>query len=289
MRRELVTRALRDRESMDVPRIAFVSGKGGVGKSTLALASALTFGQSGMRTLVVDMNWRWGALHILANAYPQASVAETMLGAAAIEDSVCHIAPRVDLLASAAISAGGGWPPSEAITRFVDALARMHGRYDVIIMDTPAGIIEQVDALALSADTAVFVMTPDITAIADCYGMLKHLRSQRREFLPGIVVNRTTTAQEAEDVMEKFDTLTGRFLGVRAPRLGFVTEDAQLRGGAVRKVSSDTAEMSRVTGQIAAVASLALRSALKNRTVSELSTIIIRPMNFAMETPDSRE
>lgn len=217
--------------------ITVASGKGGVGKSNLAVNLAIALSRSAHRVALLDADLG------VANA-----------------DLLCGLSPsrRVDrvldkagpTLADLAIDAPGGFrliPGSVGWARAVDLppadrdillarLADLHASTDVLIIDAGAGVGALVRALVNASDQAILVTTPEPTALADAYALVKIVASEQPapaepsalRPLWRLIVNQARTAEEARVVHTRLETATTRFLGRSVPLLGWVPADAQV-------------------------------------------------------------
>lgn len=79
-----------------------------------------------------------------------------------------------------------------------------------------------------SVDLVVLVITPEITSIADAYGMLKTIRKQNPLQQVGVVVNQVTDSKQGEKTWRDFCKVTEQFLSINPPYLGFLPIDSSL-------------------------------------------------------------
>jgi flagellar biosynthesis protein FlhG len=115
-----------------------------------------------------------------------------------------------------------------------DALA---ARFDVVLIDTGAGISPAVLCFALAADLRLIVATPEPTALTDAYAMLKILATRYGETRAEVIVNQARSAGEAERTFAHLARVTERFLGFTPRALGHLPLDAEA-GAAVRRQQS---------------------------------------------------
>ncbi len=271
--------------------VSIISGKGGVGKSVIAYNVAIAAGRNGIKTLLVDMNWRLGALHILANANVTHGMEHVVADHGYVRDAVVSIGQNASLLASASVSGSSDWPTSERLAEFIGNCRETLQLYDLILIDTPSGINEQIATVTALSDDFVLTTNPEITSIADSYGMYKWLLSHRLRSSGSLLINRVSGIEEAKDVTARFNTLCERFLGRKPLPLGFLQEDHAVSEAIARQrsvfagtgTSIIASQLSALTGQLSA-------RLFKNRTASSIEThngINDRLENNRMETVTS--
>lgn len=219
--------------------IAITSGKGGVGKTNLAVNLAARFAQCGRRTLLLDADMG------LANA--------DLLCGLDLRHNLSHVIARKMTLADVVAAAPGGFRliggasglatmadlPESEHRRLLGELAQLQIACDVVLIDTGAGINPSVLAFAGAADHVLVVTTPEPPAIADAYATIK-VMTRRREALDdrpiSLLVNQARSASEARRVYERIAKVSRSFLGKQIADAGFLPADLAV-AKAVRKRS----------------------------------------------------
>lgn len=270
--------------------VSIVSGKGGVGKSVIAYNVAIAAGRNGIKTLLVDMNWRLGSLHILANANVTHGMEHVVADHGYVRDAVVSIGQNASLLASASVSGQSDWPSEERLLEFLTNCRETLQLYDLILIDTPSGIQDQIAAIVADSDDFILTVNPEITSIADSYGMYKWLLSHNPRSQGSLLINRVNGVEEAKDITARFNTLCGRFLGKKPLPLGFLQEDhavgeainrqrSVFTGGGTSIIAS---QLSALTGQLSA-------RLFKHRTVRGNDTRIADSINLEYQSSDNKE
>lgn len=210
------------------PTLAISSGKGGVGKSHVALSLALALADLGKRILLVDGDMGLANLHILCGLHPQADLDDVLAGRCSPSQALLRVEPGVDLLPSASGVAQLSSLPPERLNTLTAALAGLQSDYDLAIVDTGAGIGETTMNLVLASDRLLLVTTPEPTAQADAYALLKVLRSQRKDLSVRICVNMAATEEEAHSCQSRLVQVCGRFLSWEPAWAGWIPRQAGL-------------------------------------------------------------
>ncbi len=270
--------------------IAVLSGKGGIGKSIIAHNLAVAIGRSGARVALVDMDWRLGSLHLLANAAVNNSVATLVNGEATVADTAIAIAPNVDFFASACVTHATPWPSVTATAHMMTSLRNSLAPYSYVVFDTPSGLVEQVSVIAHGADRPFLITAPEMTAIADCYGMYKFFLSHGKDFSGELLVNRVSDDVEADDIAQRLNVMTTEFLGATIRFMGCLPEERAVAEAVSRQQAVVTyAPSGRFTSAVSMLAGRVIGRALKNRTNSKEVTNTRSSLNKAIHVTDYGE
>jgi len=204
---------------------AITSGKGGVGKSTLSLNLGIALSQQGLQVLLIDADLGLANVDILLGLSPERTVQDLLDGEASALDVVVEGPEGLSLLpAASGMAEDEAWRLGDR-HRLAEELGRLERGYDLILIDTGAGISSKVVDFVLCADRVLVVAVPEPTSIADAYAMVKVCHGQAPGLDMGLIVNRAQSPREAFALHQKFDQIVDRFLGIQVNRSGFVLED----------------------------------------------------------------
>lgn len=217
--------------------IAVTSGKGGVGKTNLALNLAIELQQLGKLCLVLDADMGMANVHLLAGVNPTLSLMAVLNDQVAISDIIVEGPAGIGLIpgGSGLVALADASRPERM--KIVRALEEVELAADIILVDTGAGMGSGVRDFLVAADDILFVLTPDITSLADSYGLLKALH-QERDFSGRSVysvINMVHSLTEAADVAQRFADCAQRFLNQEVENLGYIMKDATVGGATVRR------------------------------------------------------
>ena len=209
--------------AMQAPFVLISGGKGGVGKTMLAVNLAVQLASEGQRVLLVDLDLGLADAHVLLSLAPQITLAAALAGRRPMRDCVVRAPGGFDLLAAESGAHELARDDEGRRVRLLGALAELSCEYDIVLGDSAAGIGSDVLGFAAAADRVLLVTTPDPTAIADAYGMIKALDaySAARGIdlpTPELVLNQVDGADQADGLATRLRGVCERFL-VRSPRL----------------------------------------------------------------------
>jgi flagellar biosynthesis protein FlhG len=118
----------------------------------------------------------------------------------------------------------------------LEELYRIESGYDVILVDTGAGVASSVLDFVVAADFVLVITTAEATAITDAYALIKLSLQRNPDCSIGLVANRVRSAREGESALQRIADCTERFLGLSVLDLGCVWEDGHVRAAVNERV-----------------------------------------------------
>ena len=215
--------------------IAVTSGKGGVGKSCIALNLAIALSRRQQRVLLVDADLGLGSIAILAGLNPEFVVEDVLAGRCEVVEAVAGGPEGIVVLPASVDADATQWERLEPAEDIWAPLEEFEAGFDVVVLDTGAGIGAKVVDFAAAADEVLLLVTPEPTAIADAYAALKILVQRRPPQGLGLLVNMADSAAEAEDLYVKFQEMAERFLGAKIDNRGYIPLDRYVRESVKRQ------------------------------------------------------
>ncbi|HVN48875.1 MAG TPA: P-loop NTPase [Bacteroidota bacterium] len=209
--------------------VAIASGKGGVGKSTVALNTAITLSDLGNRVLLIDADHNMGNLHIMIGEAPRYNLADVLRGERDIEDVLLHPLPRLDILPGN--SGDFNSPPmtEAAMKNFLHDVRALETEYDIILIDLSAGLSGKILAACLEADEAIIVTNDQPTAVMDAYAVIKMITAQQPQHAVSVVMSGAESPIAADDAMRKLQIAVEHFLHRNIQYLGTIPFDKNLQ------------------------------------------------------------
>lgn len=208
--------------------LAITGGKGGVGKSNLAVNLALELGNLGKRVSLLDADFGLANTDLLCGISPKFHLGHFISGAKSLEEITVKLSEKVTL-----IPGGNGIEELadfsvNAHSHLFKSLRQMEETLDYMLIDTAAGIAKNVSGILRSAAEVVVVATPDPTSIVDAYATIKTVLRHSPKKAISVVVNNVARLGDAEQVFQQLSSASTRFLNHQIEFLGMIPHDAQL-------------------------------------------------------------
>jgi flagellar biosynthesis protein FlhG len=208
-----------------LPVIAVASGKGGVGKTNLTANLAVALARLGRRVCVLDADLGLANLDVLFGLSPPLSLLHVLRGERRLSEVIVEGPAGIRIIpAASGFEELTALQPADRL-RLLDEVDTLDGSFDVLLVDTAAGISTNVLYFSAAATDTMVVITPEPTALTDAYALMKVLavRYGRREFL--VTVNMAGGRADAEAAFRRLARVAERFLRVRVEFQGWVPAD----------------------------------------------------------------
>ncbi len=231
--RELVKkredRDKKEEKTNEAEIIAITSGKGGVGKTSLAVNMAALLVKRGKKVLIIDADLGLSNVEIMLGVTPSYTMRDLIKNNKNIEEIIINGPYKVDF-----ISGGNGFLEITELSEiereeiFVK-LKKLDELYDIIIIDTGAGISRNVISFLEIADSILVVATSEPTSLTDAYSIIKIINERNNNIETGIVINRVLNIAEYKKAADIIVNTSSRFLNKEILRMGFIYEDRVVR------------------------------------------------------------
>ncbi len=221
--------------------MAVTSGKGGVGKTFVSANLAAALAKRGQRVLVLDADLGLANLDVVLNLYPKVTLHDVFSGKSTIDEAIIQAPGGFSVLL-----AGSGMVEYSRLTPEIraDFLRIIEGlipRYDVVLLDTGAGISDVVLFAVSLASVILVVATPEPTSLTDAYATIKVLASQQQRETIHMVINQTARLGDGRAITGQLQQVLDRFVvaspgrGVRLIHLADVPADPSVRQAVMRR------------------------------------------------------
>lgn len=205
--------------------IAVTSGKGGVGKTNLSVNLAQGLVAAGKEVILFDVDLGLANADILLGTVPPFHLGHLLTGEREILDLIHEAPSGIKLIAGGSGLVELANLSADRLQTFIGALARLDGQADYLILDTGAGLGMGVQRFVLAADEVLIIATPEPTAIADAYAMIKALASTNPSLPMKLIMNQAEQGMEAEAAAQRLILMAQNFLGHGLEHLGTVPRD----------------------------------------------------------------
>jgi flagellar biosynthesis protein FlhG len=209
--------------------LAVTSGKGGVGKTNLSINVSVALTRLGHRVALIDADYGLGNVDVMLGLTPEVHVAQVLSGEKRLLDVLIEGPCGLQVL-----PAGSGVQPLTALSdeqrgRLAAAIEQARPSFDYIIIDTGAGISDNVLETLKLSEHVILVTSLDPAALVDAYALATVLWKTSSTARIGLVVNGVRDGVEGRLAFRQIDLAAERFLGHRLTYLGFVPEDPSVR------------------------------------------------------------
>ena len=209
--------------------IALTGGKGGVGKTSVAVNLALTLARRGQRVLLLDADTDLANVSILLGLYPTRTLEHAMTGECPLSDVIQEGPHGLHIIAGASgVERCMDLDIGDARSVLAE-LASMERAYDLVLVDTASGLRPAALHMIAAASLACLVITPDPASLTDAFSLLRVLQRRGYRRTPGVVVNMAAGASQAQAVYRRFAGATRRHLDMDAQYIGAIWRDESIR------------------------------------------------------------
>lgn len=218
-----------------VPRLITISsGKGGVGKTCIAINLAIAFAEIGKKVVVMDADLGLANVNVILGIIPKYNLYHVIKKQKKIRDIIVDTQYGIQIIAGASGFYQLADLEEEERVAFIEDLKEL-AYADIILIDTGAGVSQNVLTFLRGADDAIIITTPEPTAITDAYGIIKSISTEVNGPSIKLVVNRVHSVMEGKKVAERVINIAGQFLNIRVNNLGFVFEDSAVQRSVIKQ------------------------------------------------------
>lgn len=241
--------------------LTIASGKGGVGKTNVAANLAICFAAAGKKVAVLDADFGLANLDIIFGVSSKYNLSHFIKGVKTLDEISLPVCEGVDIFCGLAGVEQLAQMTDFAKERIVAALDSLAENYDIVIIDTAAGIGKTVMAFCLACDHTILVGTPDPAAITDVYMLLKAMTIHKYKGRTSLLVNMVQNDTQGKKVYKQIASAALQFLNVKLNMAGVILRDANVtssiqkrepfvlacpKTGATKSLMSVAAKISRV-------------------------------------------
>ena len=214
--------------------IAVTGGKGGVGKTTVAINLSVALAARGRKVLLLDADLGLANVDVMLGLSPRFNLGHVLDGVCTLEDAIVTGARGLHVIAAASgIKRMANLSNAEHVG-IVRAFDELYHRIDVMLIDTAAGLGDSVLTFCQAAQDVVVVVCDEPASLTDAYGLIKVLSRQHGVARFRILANQVRNSLHGRELHMKLARVCDRFLNVTLDFLGAIPLDRYSRA-AVQK------------------------------------------------------
>lgn len=222
-----------NRQNRPLARVITVtSGKGGVGKSNMAINLAIQFRKMGKRVIILDADFGLANIEIMFGAVPKHNLCDLIYKGKNIKDIITWGPMEVGFISGGSGIAGMSNLNRDYLAYIIQNLAELDAIADIVIVDTGAGIADAVLEFLVASGEILLVTTSEPTSITDSYSLLKalyrHPRFREDMTKVKMIANKVEKESEGQILFEKLNAVVTRYLKIPMTYLGYVPMDNQV-------------------------------------------------------------
>ncbi len=204
--------------------IAVSSGKGGVGKTSLSVNLGISLHKLGMRVCIFDADTNLANINIMLREAPPYTLNNVLDGEVSINEIIVDSHGVSFVPGASGVTDFGGLERSSQ-KKLLKTLRHLESQYDVILVDTAAGIHNNVLSFIEAAQQSIIVITPEPTSLTDSFSLLRMLKKRKYGKQINVVVNQGETEISARQVFKRFSGAVAKYIGYKTAYLGHVIKD----------------------------------------------------------------
>lgn len=212
--------------------ITITSGKGGVGKSTIAVNLAIQLRKLGKKVIIFDADMGLANVEVMFGAIPKYNLSDMIYHGKKMKEIITEGPMEIGFISGGNGITGMNNLSRNQLTRLVNNLIELDELTDFILIDTGAGIANNVMEFVLASPEVLLVLTPEPSSLTDSYSLIKALYGNPGFIRNGtnieVVVNRTTMPEDGKVVYAKLSSVISKFLQGEVHFFGTIPQDIQL-------------------------------------------------------------
>lgn len=217
--------------------IAITGGKGGVGKTNIAINLGVALAKKQLDVMLFDGCLSLSSIDVLLNLSNEWNISHFINGEKELQEIILEGPCGVKIIPSASGLSKMSTLSLQEIAGIIQAFNDLHSMTDVLIIDTAPGISPDVLTFSCAADDIIVTMCNDPASLADAYALIKVMSKEYNTLRFNIVVNMVRTHNEGYDLFVKLARVVDRFLDATLFYAGSIPYDRLLKSATQQRIS----------------------------------------------------
>lgn len=205
-------------------KIAITSGKGGVGKTNVVVNIGVALARMNMKVAVLDADYGLGNIDILLGIEPEQDISDLLKDIATLEEILITKNEMLIIPACSGVQSLTHLSEYQEILLYKE-LKKLEKMVELLIIDTAAGISDNVISLLLAADEVYLVVSPENTSIVDAYAVVKVVTELDAFKTISVIANMVEDEKDGSEVFLKISRAVKKFLNKELHYLGYIKKD----------------------------------------------------------------
>ena len=216
--------------------ITVASGKGGVGKTNVVVNLAIACQRLGQQVLIFDADLGLANIDIIFGLDPKYTIEEMISGEMDLSQIIVQGPENVSIIpASSGVQELTHLTEGQKI-HLLNEFDSLNSRFDILLIDTGAGVSSNVIYFNMAAEERIIVVTPEPTSVTDAYALIKILFNQHGVKKFSLLMNMVSGEKEAKSVYDNLTKVVARFMrGISIDYAGYIPRDPFLQKAVTRR------------------------------------------------------
>ncbi|ALU44819.1 MULTISPECIES: MinD/ParA family protein [Pseudoalteromonas] len=228
-------RRMNQKNNHSVKVIAVTGGKGGVGKTNVSLNTAIALGQQGNRVLVLDADLGLANCDVMLGLRVEKNLSHVLSGECELDEILVEGPAGIRIVPATSGSQNMVELTPAEHAGLIRAFSELSSEFDILIVDTAAGISDMVLSFSRAAQDVLVVVCDEPTSITDAYALIKVLSREHGVYKFKIVANMVRSLREGQELFAKLSKVTDRFLDVALELVATIPFDENMRKSSRRQ------------------------------------------------------
>ncbi|MBM7623502.1 MinD/ParA family protein [Sporohalobacter salinus] len=207
---------------------AITSGKGGVGKTNFAVNLSLALQAKDKKVGIIDADLGMANIDVVLGIAPKYNLGHVIKGKKKIEEVIIKGPQNLEVISGVSGAEELANLTDYQLQNLINSWTALENRYDIILIDTGAGVSKAVIDFILAADEITVISTPEPTAVTDAYGLIKIIANQQHTSKINLVINQVENDKEGKRVSNRITNAVNEFLDIQLNVLGTIPKDKKV-------------------------------------------------------------